>query len=110
VIAPGTNRYTSSADNIRAKNAGIGRVVTIARLKAEPKHADLYAKVIAGTMSANKAAILAGFRKPTITIQVTVDAWIAATRKHFTDEQRRAISQALAAPSAGTSPSARYRN
>ena len=36
-------------------------------------------------------------------VPITVNAWIAATRKYFTDEQQREIAQALAAPMAGTS-------
>ena len=93
---PGTNQYTSAADNVRSKNAGNGRVVTIARLKADPKHADLYAKVIAGELSANAAAIEAGFRQRTVSVPITVDAWVAATRKHFSIEQRREIAEAIA--------------
>src|ERR1019366_1135663 len=46
----GTNQHTLGSDGIRPsdRNAGTGRVVTIARLKADPKHADLAARVVSG--------------------------------------------------------------
>jgi hypothetical protein len=67
------------------------------------KHPEILARVETGELSANAAAIAAGFRTKTITMQITVSGAVSALRKHFTDEQQRAISEALAAPSAGTS-------
>jgi hypothetical protein len=48
-------------DNIRLEGYGTSLGYTLDRLKRE--HSDLYAKVVAGDMTANAAAISAGFRK-----------------------------------------------
>ena len=79
----GTNQHTLGSDGIRPsdRNAGTGRVVTIARLKADPKHADLAARVVSGELSANAAA----------TVPVAVTGFVNAARPHFTEDNQQRI-------------------
>jgi hypothetical protein len=73
----------SSASNRRIiHRGGTNRDTTLARLHGQ--HAALYQQVIAGQMSANAAAIKAGFRKPTATIPVdSADHAIDALLRRF---------------------------
>ena len=72
---------------------GNSRAYTLDRLHREaPK---LYAKVVAKKLSANAAAIEAGFRLRTITVPLDVDRAATAIRKHFTATQRARLCEAL---------------
>jgi hypothetical protein len=66
---------------------------TIARLKRD--NPDLAEQVIRGELSANAAAIKAGFRKRTISVPLDPNGWAEATLRHFTPEQAYAIAQVL---------------
>jgi hypothetical protein len=68
---------TGSSDNVRSSNFGNSSTYTIARLKRD--NPELAERVVNGELSANKAAIQAGFRRPTI--QVPADDYDAAIRK-----------------------------
>jgi hypothetical protein len=73
------NQHTGIVgDNITySSDRGTSETYTIARLKRS--HPDLASKVVAGELSANAAAIQAGFRRPMM--QVPADDYEAAIRK-----------------------------
>jgi hypothetical protein len=60
-------------------------IPTIRRLKRDRK--DLAEKVISGDMSANAAAIEAGFRKKTLTIPADIDGAARVLLKHFDPDE-----------------------
>jgi hypothetical protein len=62
-----------------------------ARLERDGK-TELLAKVIAGELSANAAAIEAGFRTRTVQIRVTVEGVARFIRKYFSEDQRRELA------------------
>jgi hypothetical protein len=72
VIGPNGRHSTSSIIK-----GGTSSTYTIARLKRD--NPELAERVVNGELSANKAAIQAGFRRPTI--QVPADDYDAAIRK-----------------------------
>ena len=59
-------------DNVRRSPYGNSRRYTLARLERD--HPALYARVLAGELSAHRAAILAGFRKERRPIARALDA------------------------------------
>jgi len=72
-------------NNIREVNptiAGTSRSYTVSRLQREAP--ELFAQVVAGTLSANAAAIQAGFRKKPTALEMLLKAWKVAT-----DDDRR---------------------
>ncbi len=58
-------------DNVQDKKAPTGNAIAATLRRLRKDRPDLLAKVIAGEMSANAAAIEAGFRSKTITVRVT---------------------------------------
>jgi len=67
-VNPGVRGETISPDNIRANEHGTSESYTLNRLKR--KHNDLFNQVINGELSANAAAIEAGFRPKTRTVNI----------------------------------------
>ncbi len=61
---------------------GTSRSYTVSRLQREAP--ELFAQVVAGTLSANAAAIQAGFRKKPTALEMLLKAWKVAT-----DDDRR---------------------
>jgi hypothetical protein len=59
-----------------------GKAYTVSRLQREAP--ELFAQVVAGTLSANAAAIQAGFRKKPTALEMLMKAWKVAT-----DDDRR---------------------
>lgn len=68
-----------SLDNIKGITApaGTGRAYTVSRLQREAP--ELFAQVAAGTISANAAAIKAGFRKKLKPLDILRQAWAKAS-------------------------------
>ena len=74
-----------NADNVSNKEkvqAGNSRSYTVSRLQREAP--ELFAQVVAGTLSANAAAIQAGFRKKPTALEMLLKVWKVAT-----DDDRR---------------------
>ena len=86
-------RDSSSNDNIMETPQGTSRSYTLDRLERD--HPELHQRVIAGELSANAAAITAGFRKPTITVAIDPDSAARSILKHFSDEQALALASKL---------------
>jgi hypothetical protein len=83
---PSNERQPKSVDNInRLSSTGTSRAYTVTRLKSQ--HPKLFEQVKAGKMSANAAAMKAGFRKKTITVEPTVDGFAKAIHKQLSAEQ-----------------------
>jgi hypothetical protein len=74
-IKPGPKKHDNSFDTVKGTNASTGnsRAYTVSRLQRESP--DLFAKVAAGEMSANAAAIKAGFRKRKTPLDQLRAAW-----------------------------------
>lgn len=85
-------RGRNSSDNIRA-NFGTSQSYTYRRLRRDAP--ELAEQVRSGAMTANAAAIAAGFRKRTMTVAIEVDAVERAIRAHFTRAQRRQLAKAI---------------
>jgi len=84
----------SSPDNIRATNEyGTSPTYTLKRLKRD--HPELAQAVINGELSTNAAAIQAGFRKPSITINPDPESAATAIRRKFGDEFAHQLAEAL---------------
>ena len=73
------NDLCSNATEVRADR---GKAYTVSRLQREAP--ELFAQVVAGTLSANAAAIQAGFRKKPTALEMLLKAWKVAT-----DDDRR---------------------
>lgn len=86
---PGPGRGHKTGSNITRLPRGTGETYTLARLRRD--RPDLAKRVAAGELSANAAAIEAGFRRRSITLALDPAHFSAAIRKHFTAEQRAAI-------------------
>jgi len=70
-------------DNVRLKDWGNSSAYTIARLQRD--NPELHERVVSGELSANKAAIEAGFRKPPLTpLESLLKAWEKATEEERT--------------------------
>jgi hypothetical protein len=101
VMPRGGDRKSEKAREIKTDNIrldftdghGTARSYTLDRLRR--KVPDLFERVVRGELSAHAAAILAGFRVKTISVPVTVNGCVSAIRKHFNDEQRREIAEAI---------------
>ena len=72
------------SDNITHSGRGTSAEYTIRRLLKENRQ-DLVSLIEAGDISVNAAAIQAGFRKKTITVELSQAALIKALDKHFPD-------------------------
>lgn len=94
-VSPAASSNGSSR-TIRSGSEPRGTVVayTISRLKRD--RPDLAEKVIEGEISANAAAIQAGFRKPSITLPVDPAAAVRLIVKHFRGEALDALIRGLA--------------
>ena len=73
-----------SPNNIKgiSASAGTGKAYTVSRLQREAP--ELFAQVAAGTISANAAAIKAGFRNKPTPLEMLIKVWKVAT-----DDDRR---------------------
>ena len=83
----------SRVDNINSTQGGTDPNYTLKRLKRD--HPELANAVINGELSANAAAIQAGFRKPSITINPDPESAAAAIRRKFGDEFAHQLAEAL---------------
>jgi hypothetical protein len=77
---------------ISPKRQGNDRSYLLARLKRD--RPELAARVEAGQLSANAAAIEAGFRKPTLTVQLTIDGVLRAFLR-LTGPERERVDGAI---------------
>lgn len=87
----GANQYKSGFDNIKPTSpdwtnynktqGGTSPAYALRRLKRD--NPELAEKVIGGKLSANAAAIEAGFRTKTITVPLDVERAAATLRRHF---------------------------
>ena len=77
------NQHTGGkGNNVTHAIKGNSRSYTVSRLQREAP--ELFAQVVAGTLSANAAAIQAGFRKKPTALEMLIKAWKVAT-----DDDRR---------------------
>lgn len=89
----GGNR-TVKGDNVTlADNRGNRKAYTLDRLKREAP--ELFSQVVQKKLSANKAAIQAGFRIKTLSIPFSVDLAAKALKKHFTASQLAELKKLL---------------
>ena len=86
-------RGRNSCNNITANSRGTDPTYTLKRLKRD--HPELANAVINGELSANAAAIQAGFRKPSITINPDPESAATAIRRKFGDEFAHQLAEAL---------------
>ena len=93
----GSNQYSSNPDNIRVASNSYGTSAshTLKRLKRD--NPELAEQVVRGELSANAAAIQAGFRRPTLSIPNDPDraAESILNHKHFGPEFAQALKEAL---------------
>ena len=90
----GGDTTQSIVDNINnARPTGTSKDATLRRLRKDAPV--LLERVIAGELSANAAAIQAGFRKPTWTAPTEPESLAAAIKRKFGDEFALALKQAL---------------
>lgn len=83
-----------NANIINKPTQGTTRAYTLDRLQREAPL--LYRDVIARKLSANAAAVKAGFRQKTITVPATVEGFERAIRQHFTSAQILGLLKRLA--------------
>ena len=86
-------RPSGNVDNIHIRPSGTSEARTVARLKRDAP--DLAQEVISGRLSANAAAIKAGFRKPSLTVPLDPERLARAVRRHFTPEEIQRLVRAL---------------
>jgi hypothetical protein len=79
---PGKGDHTTGHDNVMTAQQGNSRAYTLNRLKREQP--DLFEEVVKGEMSANAAAIKAGFRKKLTPLEQFARLWAKAS----TDERQ----------------------
>ena len=90
----GPGRGNKRPDNVRSFNEyGNDSNYTLKRLKRD--HPELAQAVINGELSANAAAIQAGFRKPSLTINPDPESAAAAIRRKFGDDFANQLAEAL---------------
>jgi hypothetical protein len=77
----GRGRPKDRDNNIISKRQGTDQTYTLARLRRD--RPDLAARVIAGELSANAAAIAAGFRRKTWTAPVEIEELAAAIARRY---------------------------
>lgn len=75
-------RGNKATDNISGFSHGTSSAYALKRLKRDAP--ELFRKVVDGEMSANAAAIEAGFRRPAMTIPADIDGVARALRRRFT--------------------------
>lgn len=89
----GRGRTADRFNNVKS-NATPDLAYTLRRLKRDsPK---LFEKVVSGELSANAAAIKAGFRVKTITVPLDAERAAKTIRKHFTAAQIHELMEYLA--------------
>jgi len=82
------------ADNVRLDKHGNNQTYTLKRLKRD--NPDLAQQVIDGELSANAAAIKAGFRRKMVSVPADLDGFVVAALKRFTiDELAAAFDRAV---------------
>ncbi len=81
-------------DNITPNSRGTDPTYALRRLKRDRE--DLAEKVISGELSANAAAIQAGFRKRTVSIPLEPRSIARTLRRHLTDDQLEDLIAELA--------------
>ena len=86
-------RPKEKGNNITFSDRGTDPTYTLKRLKRD--HPELANAVINGELSANAAAIQAGFRKPSITINPDPESAASAIRRKFGDEFAHQLAEAL---------------
>lgn len=90
----GVNQYTGGRCNTTSTRGTSD--YTIRRLKRD--YPDLAEQVISGKLTANRAAIMAGFRPPTMTVRTDDPAKVSAfLAKHFEQAEISAIAEAAIA-------------
>jgi polyhydroxyalkanoate synthesis regulator phasin len=89
----GDRRSAGFQDSNAILKIGRGRAYTLARLDRDRR--DLAVKVRAGQMTANAAAIKAGFRKPTFTVRADVDGVVRMIKRRFSLDERLKIAKQL---------------
>lgn len=91
----GANQYTEGSDNVTILNSdrGNARAYTLDRLSRE--RPDLYQQVVDKELTANAAAIEAGWRKRKIQLEPEPQSVISFILRHFTAEERATIVRAL---------------
>lgn len=80
-------------NNVNDKPEGNTRQQALRRLRKD--RPDLHAQVLAGTVSAHRAMVQAGFRPKTITVIPTIDGFVKAIGQHLTPAQRRKVIDIL---------------
>lgn len=97
-LKPGENQYTMDSNNITHHDPavrGTYKDYTLYRIKQE--RPDLYERVLKKEMSANKAAIEAGFRKKMVSVEESVDGFVKAIKRKFSDDEVSEIAGILSA-------------
>lgn len=95
----GRNQYSEEGtfDNIQDSSTkaptGTSKAATMRRLRKDAP--ELAEKVIEGELTANAAAILAGFRKKTVTVTVDVDAIAEKLRRTLNQDQIHQLIELL---------------
>lgn len=82
-----------SSDNVTTSDRGNARAYTLDRLSRE--RPDLYQQVVDKELTANAAAIEAGWRKRKIQLEPEPQSVISFILRHFTAEERATIVRAL---------------
>ena len=90
------NLTSKSDDQPKVAKGGNAKPYTLRRLARD--RPDLLDRVEAGELSANAAAIEAGFRKPTMTVPQDIDDLAEVLRKRYSAEDCRALAQLLDMP------------
>lgn len=96
----GNNQFTDTGNNNIIINSnkpmqGTYKDYTLYRIKQE--RPDLYERVLKKEMSANKAAIEAGFRKKMVSVEESVDGFVKAIKRKFSDDEVSEIAGMLSA-------------
>lgn len=90
----GDRKTKEQGDNITLTERGTDQTYTLRRLLRDAP--ELFAKVESGELSANAAAIKAGFRSKTVTVPVDPERAARTILKHFTNEQVHELIERLA--------------
>jgi hypothetical protein len=95
VAAHGANQHTQVGGDIipSSSQRGTSATHTLRRLKRDAP--ELAAKVVAGKLTANAAAIEAGFRLRTISVPLDPVRAAVALKRHFTPAKLRALATEL---------------
>lgn len=93
-ITPPKHKKHNDPDIISIKDKhGTGKAYTLDRLKREAP--ELFSQVVQKKLSANKAAIQAGFRIKALSIPFSVELAAKALKKHFTASQLAELKKLL---------------